>query len=442
VSIADAYRENVVEKPNFTGMVFNLLDGLGKGFAVVEPVWDTKTTPWTFSEFDYKDPHWFHFDRIGHRELRLRDETWEGKRLPGGVFLVHEPTIKSGLSIRGGLARVASIAYMAKAFTLKDWLAFMEVFGMPIRVGTYNPETIKEGERATLRNALANIGHDAAAMIPEGMNIDIVESMSRGSGGESLFGGLADYLDKQTSKAVLGQTMTTDDGSSLAQATVHQDIFQQFIALDARQVSNTINLGITTPWCQFNFGDNAPICKLEIDTTPPEDLKVFTEAALPWVVQGGLRVSASWVREKFGIPDPEETEGENPEILGGMSAEEKEAEEAAKEDEEAAKEDEEAAKDAPAPDDAEDRAQNRALPPIKLRDVALTEDLVTESSAQWNRVMQPHHKALIELARSANSYDEFAARLEGLAQEFDSDPFVDLLARTMAKARGIGDQEG
>jgi phage gp29-like protein len=318
---------------------------------------------------------------------------------------------------------------MAKAFTLKDWLAFMEVFGMPIRIGTYNPETIKEGERATLRNALANIGHDAAAMIPEGMNIDIVESMNRGSGGESLFGGLADYLDKQVSKAVLGQTMTTDDGSSLAQAAVHQDVFQQYLRSDAKQVSNTINDGLTRPWCQFNYGDNAPCCRLVIDTSPPEDLASFTTAALPWVEKAGLRVGSSWVREKFGIPDPEE-DGEQ-EVLGGDTAERK-MEEAEKIREEA-----------PAPDEAPgaERAQNRALPPIKLKDVVQTEQLVDDAAPAWSRVMQPHTQALIDLAKSAQSYDEFSARLVTLAEEFGSDPFVDLLAQTMAKARAIGDQE-
>ena len=172
VEITDALQKEVLDKANFRFLLSDLLDALGKGFSVVEMIWNTKTVPWTFKNFEWRDQHWFHFDRITQRELRLASQTNnDGELLPAGAFLVHYPHIKSGIPARGGLARMAAIAYMAQNYTLKDWLAFMEVFGMPLRIGKYDPDQIKEPERLTLRTALANLGHDAAAMIPRGMDI-------------------------------------------------------------------------------------------------------------------------------------------------------------------------------------------------------------------------------------------------------------------------------
>jgi phage gp29-like protein len=395
--IAEQCEELVVKTDIFSDMLFHLLDALGKSYSVIETVWDTTKTPWVYKEFAHKDPRWFHFDRVTHRELRIRDDSsYEGLELPGGAFVVHTPTIKSGLPIRAGLAFAASIAYMTKMYTIKDWMAFMEVYGMPLRIGKYDPETIKEPERLQLKTALANLGHDAAAMIPEGMEIDIVD-IKRGSGSDSLFGGYADYIDKQVSKALLGQTMTTDDGSSLAQAEVHETVRQDIKESDAVSLSSTVQKGIIAPWVGLNFGENAPMPRFTISVAPPEDLKTFTETVLPWVEKAGLEISAPWVREKFGIPEPDD--GEDTELLGAAPAVATQA----------------------------------------LKVVSDTEDLAEQGADEWERVMAPHRRAVVALANKANSYEEFQAGLAGLVEQFDSDPFVNLLAEQTTKARGQGE---
>ena len=65
---------------------------------------------------------------------------------------------------------------------------------------------------------------------------------------------LAEWLDRQTSKAVLGQTMTTDDGSSQAQATVHNEVRHDILKSDARQLANTLNRDLIQPYVDLNFG--------------------------------------------------------------------------------------------------------------------------------------------------------------------------------------------
>lgn len=416
--LAEKFQEQVADTPAFSGMLFDLLDSLVKGFAAVQPVWDTTTRPWTYKSFVYTDPRWFTLKHDNLREFRLKSERApDGEPLPGGRFVFHFPQIKSGLPIRGGLGRLCAISLMAKAYTIKDWLAFMEVYGMPIRLGKYNPDTITDREKATLLTALRNLGHDAAAMLPEDMTIELVDA-KRPSGGDSLFGGLADYLDKQVSKGVLGQTMTTDDGSSLSQATVHQQVRQDILDADARALEATINEFVVKPWVLYNFGESALALapRLRIKTDPPEDHKTWTEAVLPWV-QAGMKLEQSVPRERFGIPDP--PEGKDAELLGGTTA---------------APVEPEAGEGQPDGQPAGEVAENATTLPTNLQ---RTEGRPAVVATQFERVLGPHRDAIERIAEESEDYEAFLRNLNKAQGQFPGDQFVRRLAVEMAKVRGL-----
>lgn len=110
--------------------------------------------------------------------------------------------------MRSGLARAVAWAWMFKAYTLRDWAIFAQTYGQPVRIGKFDSNASKE-DRMTLWRAVANIAGDCAAIIPQGMSIDFVESGNVGAGSD-LYERRADWFDRQTSKAVLGQTGTTD----------------------------------------------------------------------------------------------------------------------------------------------------------------------------------------------------------------------------------------
>ena len=84
------------------------------------------------------------------------------------------------------------------------------------------------------------------------MMVELVET-AKGNGGDTLFENMARWADEQTSKAVLGQTMTTDDGSSRAQATVHNEVRLDIAKWDARQLEATINEYLVKPFIVLNW---------------------------------------------------------------------------------------------------------------------------------------------------------------------------------------------
>ena len=214
--IADAVRDNIAEHDGFPDLVEDMLDALGKGFSVVEIDWKKTARVWTPQEFIFRDPRFFKFDRDTGREIRLIDERdiVDGIALEPFKFIRHKAKIKSGIAARGGLARLVAFSWICKAYDTKDWMSFVETYGLPLRLGRYGPEATKS-DVEKLFMAVANIGTDAAAVLPRSMSIDF-EEISSGTGNE-VFENLARWVDEQVSKAVLGQTMTSDSGSASAQ---------------------------------------------------------------------------------------------------------------------------------------------------------------------------------------------------------------------------------
>jgi len=307
---ADQLKE-IVDAPEFGELQADLTDAMSKGYAVSEIMWDRSGKTWNPQRFEPRDQRFFQFDRDTGRELRLLDEAdpVNGVALAPYKFIVHLPRIRSGLPIRGGLARLAAVGYMCKAWTWKDWMGFADIFGMPMRVGRYGPGASKD-DIATLMSAVANLGSDAAAVIPDSMRIDFTQAANVTGAGD-FFKGLAEWWDKQVSKAVVGQTMSTDDGSSQAQATIHNEVRLDLLQADAKAESNTLNRYFVRPWCDLNFAPGRPYPRLIIDVPKPENTKILIEA-LKELVPLGLKVEQSVIRDKLNIPAP----AEGAELLG------------------------------------------------------------------------------------------------------------------------------
>ena len=305
VDLADAVRM-LARKPEFGEMLDDCLDALGKGVSAVEIIWDRSGPMWMPGRYEWRDPRFFAFDRVDGRTLMLLDEAGNyhnGIPLAPFKWIVHRPKLKSGIPIRGGLARLVALSYMAKSYTLTDWLAFAEVFGMPLRLGQYGPNAT-EADIRKLISAVANLGTDAAAVIPDSMRIEFIEpARGRGEGSESLFERLAVYLDKQVSKAVLGATMPVDDGSSKSQAQVHDAVRGDIQKSDARQLADTLNRDLVKPFIELNFGPQRQNPKLTLPILKRTDLEQLT-TALDKLVPLGLGVEASVARDKLGLPDP------------------------------------------------------------------------------------------------------------------------------------------
>ncbi|MDO9625152.1 MAG: DUF935 domain-containing protein [Pseudomonas sp.] len=413
--IAEAVRK-LVEAPEFDELVSDLLDSLGKGFSAVEPIWELQGAQLWPVRYEHRDPRWFQFDKLTGRKLLIREEAGDGREIPPGKMIIHTPKLKSGIPIRGGLARLVAVAYMCKAFSLKDWMRYAELYGMPMRIGRYGLGA-KPDDIAVLRRAVAQLAADAAAILPKDMLIEFQE-IANSTGGAELFEKLAEWLDKQISKAVLGQTMTTDDGSSQSQANVHNDVRMDILKADAKQLAATLNRYLVRLFVDLNYGPQENYPRIVLQVSEPEDLKSLADALAPFIDRG-LQVEQSAILDRFGLAAP--TDGARllqpqhsaPPLAPGLNAE----------------------RPCTCPACGGHR---RALNQEQAQRDNLDE-LSTEAAAEWVPLMSPVLDPVLQLAEQAEDFEGFRAGLAGLLEQMDDSALIENLARAAFKARGLGD---
>lgn len=407
VRLADEVRD-IIAAPEFGDMVDDAGDALGKGYSANEIIWDSSAQQWWPSQYKWRDPRFFTLNQTNGHDLRLMtDDSPFGEALSPYKFIVHRPRLKSGIPIRGALGRLSAVAYMCKSFALSDWMTFAEVFGMPIRVGKYGANATPD-EKDTLRAAVANIGSDAAAIIPESMKIEFEKAGA--TGGEDLFEKLCDWLDKQVSKGVLGQTASTEGTpGKLGGDDIQDEVRQDILKSDLRQLENTINRDLVRPYIDINHGPQKRYPRIRFPVIEPEDLVALTNA-LEKLVPLRLKVGMSTVRDKFGLPDPDPDE----EVLTPPGS------------------------NATQPETANNRelALNRETPTADEID-----SLADEMLQDWENQITPLVDPIQQLLLEAQDEEEFKARLPELVGQMDATELVKGLADAAFRARGLGDAQ-
>jgi phage gp29-like protein len=289
---------------NFNDALMDLLDAIGKGFSVSEIIWEIKGKDAQVSELRHWPQKAFTFansDGTLSRAPKLlaeSDPLW-GTDLLTGKFILHKGHGRSGDISRAGVLRPCAWMYLFKHYTLKDWLIFCERYAQPMRIGKFAPGT-SDAERRVLKDAVFNMGVDSAAVISDSTVIELLDSGQKGTA--EIYEALASYCDNAVSKAVLGQTLTTEHSSgTYAAAKVHDSVRRDLIVSDARALAATLKADLITPLVRYNFGPDTQVPLMIFEQKAGEDLKTVAET-LKTLKEMGVEIPASYIRERFGIP--------------------------------------------------------------------------------------------------------------------------------------------
>ena len=314
--IADFIEEQLGGIEGFEDVETDLLDAIGKGFAVSEIMWGYDEGHVVVQSIKTRHQKRFFWDSLDDSFKVRTKEAPEGTLLPGNKFIVHKYKARSGHTSRAGILRVVAWMYLFKNYDLKDWVSFAEVYGLPLRLGKYQPGA-SEADKVALMQALIQIGADAAGIIPDGTTIDFINTEKTSS--SDLYERLARYCDEQISKAILGQTLTSDSGGgSYAQSKTHNDVRHDLTIADCKALASTLRRDLIRPLCIFNFGEDKRIPHIRFDCEESEDLTQTAEIIGTLIEKTGLRVPTSYLYKKFSIPEPEaDEEIATPRFAGG-----------------------------------------------------------------------------------------------------------------------------
>ena len=299
----DAISELMGVIENFEDIITDSLDAIGKGFRCHELHWVREGNVWLINDMQWHVPQRFIIDPFNQRELLLAGNgLGDDEPLWENAWLVHTHKAKSGYLVRGGLHRALVWSYVFKNYSVRDLAEFLEIYGLPLRLGTY-PAGATDGEKLTLLRAVMEIGHRAAGIIPQGMMIDFKEAAK---GSSDPFMDMIKWCEMSQSKAILGGTLTSQaDGKSSTNALgkVHEETRLEIRDSDAKQLAASLSRDVIGALMRINYPNVSPrrYPKFVFDLAETEDIGVYSEA-LPKLVGIGMQIPAPWAHKRLGIP--------------------------------------------------------------------------------------------------------------------------------------------
>lgn len=422
-----AFVTEVLQGLEMENILFDMTDAVGHGFSPIELGWDTIEKTRMPVTATFRPQGWFRTPispGLDRNELRLRDNSADGESLWPFGWIMHTHRSRSGYIARTGLFRVLAWPWLFKNFAVRDLAEFLEIYGLPLRLGTYNPNTSDDKARATLLRAVIGIGHDAAAIVPEGMKIEFKEAAK----GESTpFDSMIGLMERSTSKAVLGGTLTSGEGEHGTQALgkVHNELRHDLKKSDARQLATTLTRQLVYPILAVNRGRTSlhRCPRLVLDTQQPEDIKLLSDS-LPKLVNMGMRIKTDWAHSKLKIPMAEEKDpilqpiapsfgnGDDAGGLAGLAAMGRR-------------------QSAPA-----QLARLKAAPGDPTNTAADAIDSLVEAMLdEWQSKPDPIQKAIQEALDSSTSFEDFQVAVEQRLAAMDATVLADLLSRGTLVAR-------
>lgn len=298
------------EIADFEDVLFDVTDAIGKGFSCCENEWHKPGKFWLPKTITHRPQSWFTVHRGYRQELRLRSNTTvdgiAGEPLQPFGWITHVHKAKSGYLERTAMFRQLVWPYLFKNYSVGDLAEFLEIYGIPVRIGKY-PSGASEKEKMTLLRALVGIGHNAAGIIPSGMELDFLDAAT---GDPKAFELMLNWCERTQSKVILGGTLTSGaDGKSSTNAlgNVHNEVRKDLRDSDIRQICSTLTRDLLYPLAVLNGlapdgMRRCPVFRLDVGET--EDMTAYAEA-LPKLVDIGVQIPVQWAQEKLGIPQPE-----------------------------------------------------------------------------------------------------------------------------------------
>ena len=282
----------------FEDAQYDLTDAIGKGFTAQEIHWKTGES-WLPSKLEFVPQRHFQTNRDTSELLYVNMGTPESLRPMG--WIIHEHRAKSGYIEQAALFRVLAWTYAYKAYNIKDMQRFLEVYGLPLRLGKY-PAGIGDKQRAELLRAVRSIGNDGAGVVPNTMSIDF---MTAQAGKIDDFLNTILYWENKQSKAILGGEL---DGKTTTEARImlYDKVRSEILQHDVTQIEPTYKNSLIKPISLINgiFPENR-LPSWKFDTEESADQKAVIEV-LEKGVNLGMEIDLDWAHSSLQIPRAKE----------------------------------------------------------------------------------------------------------------------------------------
>lgn len=292
---AAEWLENNLKHVGWDNVTEKMLYGVFFGYAAAELLWEARDGLLGWRAVKVRDRRRFRFTPEGGLRLLTLQNMLEGEPCEAPYFWHYATGASHDDEPYGlGLGHWLYWPVLFKKNGIKFWLTFLEKFGSPTAIGRYDSGATPT-EINRLLGALSAIQTDGAVVVPKGIEVDLLEAARSGTADYKV---LHQTMDETIAKIVLGQTMTSEDGSSRSQAEVHHDVRQDIIKADADLICESFNCGPVRWLTELNFAGAEPPRVFRV-LEAEEDAKQAAERDKK-VSDLGFVPNLAYVKERYG----------------------------------------------------------------------------------------------------------------------------------------------
>ncbi len=260
----DSSRTKFIEKMfanmqgSVDGILLNAMDALTKGYSVMEKVLIEDKGAIFLHAVKPKDPALFGFEVdefLNVKSLSLHVPGEQERALPTDKFVIYAHNQRYGRPTGESDLRAAHRHWKIKSELIRQWSGHLEKFASPTVTGKYK-RGLPEPAQGALLDALDKVQRQSALIYPDDVEVSLLEG---GREARTAYLDAIDYHNREIARAILGQTLTTDDSrrvGSLALGKVHlQVLVMQLGGLRKDLAERVMNEQIIRPMIELNFGD-------------------------------------------------------------------------------------------------------------------------------------------------------------------------------------------
>jgi phage gp29-like protein len=301
VEICDFVKSNL-EKVLSKTILKHMLNAVFTRFSVTEIMWEFRQNKYWIKELKALPPRAFEFNKrlqdYDKEELHLLIYDYDNdiaSEIPENkTVITYAPTRFEDKVV--SVTEIIAIYIVIKYYALqKDWTRFNELFGVPMLLGLLG-QNASNKERDDVLEALMMLGSNSVGVLRGLSKIDVIQPNSNDP---APFLKIIDTCNAEISKAISGQSGTSEDGHSSSYASldilngVREDIAQDSLDL----IADAVNEQLIKPLVDFNFDvEEYPVFELELPANITKLLEIDSK-----LNNIGVRFTKDYFLERYNL---------------------------------------------------------------------------------------------------------------------------------------------
>lgn len=386
--------------------------GVFWGRAVAECIWAERTDEhgrrWTFDAIKVRKVRRFASGTDGSLRLLTMTNQFDGEVMPERKFWEFSAGEDADDYPYGlGLAHWLYWPVYFKRHSLRMWAQAVEKFAGPTTIGRFPPNA-STADQNRLLAALRAVHQEAGIIVPEGTEIDLLETVKSAGADQAL---LYAAMDRAIATIITGQSTTIEAASNRAQTETHKDVRDELIQADNDLLHGSFQEGPLSWWTEWNFPGAVPPT-LTRALEPEEDQEASTRVdealdRMGWALteeQVRQRYGNGYVRKSMSVALPPSG------LLEGKAG----------------------ATPKPGSSDAASFSEVEPAPRDAIADAA------EEAAGEWEMAVGPLADAARALAARSLSLEELLSALPAALEAVPLDALVEAVAAATLQARVAG----